>query len=66
MRSRLVQGLRVVVTALIIGVAGTGAVGLAWTWLRLRANSIAAPWIVHVATNSLALLAALVVVRVLD
>ena len=47
-------------------VAGTGAVGLAWTWLRLRANSIAAPWIVHVATNSFALMAALVVVRILD
>lgn len=62
----LFVGIIGVAVAALGTVAGTGAVGLAWTWLRLRANSIAAPWIVHVATNSVALLAALFVVRLLD
>lgn len=46
-------------------VIGTALAGLAFLWLRLRANSTVAPILAHVATNSLALLAALFVVRAL-
>ena len=39
--------------------------GLGFLWLRLRANSVVAPTLAHIATNSFALLAALLVVRFL-
>jgi len=54
-----------------IGVAAAGAVtgtaiaGFAFLWLRLRANSTVAPVLAHIATNTFALLAALLVVRIL-
>lgn len=46
-------------------VIGTMAAGLVFLWLRLRANSVVAPILAHIATNSFALLAALLVVRFL-
>jgi membrane protease YdiL (CAAX protease family) len=46
-------------------VVGTMAAGLVFLWLRLRANSVVAPILAHIATNSFALLAALLVVRFL-
>lgn len=46
-------------------VAGTAVAGLGFLWLRLRANSTLAPTLAHIGTNSLALLAAWVVVHVL-
>ncbi|GMQ84708.1 MAG: type II CAAX endopeptidase family protein [Acidimicrobiia bacterium] len=51
--------------AAVVAVAGTAIVGVGFLWLRLRANSTVAPILVHIATNSFALLAALLVVRVL-
>jgi len=51
--------------ALVGTVAGLTLTGFAFLWLRLRANSTVAPVMVHIATNSFALLAALFVVRVL-
>ncbi len=39
--------------AITAGVVGTAMVGMAWSWLRNRADSIAAPALVHTATNSL-------------
>jgi CAAX protease family protein len=46
-------------------VAGTAVAGLAFLWLRLRANSTLAPWLAHIGTNSVTLLAAWLVVHVL-
>lgn len=43
---------------LVGGVAGAFGVGLALTWLRERADSLAAPILAHAATNSSALLLA--------
>ncbi len=60
----LFEGLVGGVVAASGAVAGTALVGLGFLWLRLRANSTLAPWIAHIGTNSLALLAALVVVNV--
>ena len=51
--------------ALTGSVVGTTIAGLAFLWLRSRANSTVAPVMAHVATNSFALLGALFVVRVL-
>jgi membrane protease YdiL (CAAX protease family) len=53
------------VVATLGAVAATAVVGLGFLWLRLRANSTIAPILAHIATNSLALLAALFVVRLL-
>lgn len=44
-------------------VVATAAAGLGFTWLRWRANSIAAPIVAHTATNALALLAGIVIVK---
>jgi membrane protease YdiL (CAAX protease family) len=54
-----------VTTALVGSVVGLTLAGFVFLWLRLRANSTVAPVLAHIATNSLALLAALFVVRVL-
>ncbi len=54
-----------VALALVGSVVGTALAGLAFLWLRLRANSTVAPVMAHIATNSFALLAALFVVRAL-
>jgi len=54
-----------VVVAALGAVAGTMLAGFAFLWLRLRANSVVAPTLAHIATNSFALLAALLVVRFL-
>jgi CAAX protease family protein len=54
-----------VIAAAGSAVAGTALAGLAFLWLRLRANSTVASILAHTAINSFALLAALFVVRVL-
>jgi membrane protease YdiL (CAAX protease family) len=54
-----------VALALAGSVAGTAIAGFVFLWLRLRANSTVAPVMAHIATNSVALLAALFVVRIL-
>jgi membrane protease YdiL (CAAX protease family) len=54
-----------VIIAALAAVAATAIVGVGFLWLRLRANSTVAPILAHIATNSFALLAALLVVRVL-
>lgn len=61
----LFAGIVGVVVAAGGAVIGTALAGLGFLWLRLRANSTVAPVMAHIATNSLALLAALYVVRVL-
>ncbi len=61
----LFSGVLGIAVAAIGSVVGTMAVGLAFLWLRLRANSVVAPTLAHIATNSFALLAALLVVRFL-
>lgn len=48
-----------------LGAVPLAAAGLVFLWLRLRANSVVAPILAHIATNSFALLAALLVVRFL-
>lgn len=55
-----------VAMALAGTVVGLTLTGFAFLWLRLRANSTVAPVMAHIATNSIALLAALYVVRVLS
>lgn len=51
--------------AIVGGVLATGLAGYLFCWLRLRANSLAAPVLLHTATNSLTYLAGIVVVRLL-
>ena len=55
------------VGTVVFSVAGTvsltTAAGLAFVWLRLRSNSLVAPALAHVATNSLAYLAVVVTVE---
>jgi membrane protease YdiL (CAAX protease family) len=45
------------------GVVGTGLAGFVFVWLRLRSNSIVAPIMAHIATNSIAYLSAAAVAR---
>jgi len=47
-------------------VLGTALAGMGFMWLRWRANSIVAPVLTHIATNSFAILAGMVVVNFLD
>lgn len=61
----LFSGILGVAVAAAGAVGGTMLAGFAFLWLRLRANSVVAPTLAHIATNSLALLAALLVVRFL-
>jgi membrane protease YdiL (CAAX protease family) len=61
----LISGVTGVVIAAAGAVAGTAIAGFAFLWLRLRANSTVAPVLAHIATNSFALIAALVVVHLL-
>jgi membrane protease YdiL (CAAX protease family) len=51
--------------AIVGGVLGTWLVGYLFCWLRLRANSVVAPILLHAATNSLTYLGAVVVVRMI-
>ena len=52
------------VTAAVVGsVLVTGFAGYAFTWLRLRANSLLAPVLAHFAINSVAYVAGWIVVR---
>jgi membrane protease YdiL (CAAX protease family) len=54
------------VTIAIAGtIAGTAIAGLAFLWIRLYANSTYASVLAHIGTNSVAMLASLVVVHVL-
>ena len=39
--------------AISVGVVGTAFAGMAWSWLRNRSGSIAAPAVLHTSTNSL-------------
>jgi uncharacterized protein len=41
------------VIAVVAAVVATGAAGLVFCWLRLRSRSVAAPMLLHTATNSL-------------
>lgn len=45
------------------GVLGTGLAGFVFVWLRLRSNSIVAPILAHIGTNSIAYLTAAAVAR---
>jgi uncharacterized protein len=47
-------------------VLGTAAAGMGFMWLRWRANSIVAPVLAHIATNSLAIIAGIFVVDVIS
>lgn len=49
--------------AISAGVVGTAAAGMAWSWLRNRSGSIAAPAVVHTATNSLGYIISWIVQR---
>src|SRR5262245_49246789 len=44
-------------------IALTAVAGIAFAWLRLRSGSLAAPVLAHIATNSLAYVAAVIVLR---
>lgn len=46
------------ITAALGGAIVTGFAGFGFSWLRSKPDSIAAPWIVHAANNSIAYLAA--------
>jgi len=61
----MINGTAGVVLAGTAAVVGTAIAGFAFLWLRLRANSTVAPVLAHIATNSFALLAALLVVNVI-
>jgi membrane protease YdiL (CAAX protease family) len=61
----LVSGPAGAVLAAAGAVASTAVAGFAFLWLRLRANSTVASVLAHIATNSFALIAALLVVRFL-
>ncbi len=50
-------------TAALSAVVGTAIAGAGFAWLRIRSGSVVAPTIVHIATNSVAYLAAAAVVR---
>lgn len=50
-----------VTVAVVAGVMGTWLAGYLFCWLRLRANSLVAPILLHTATNSFAYLGATVV-----
>jgi membrane protease YdiL (CAAX protease family) len=53
------------VWALVGAVAATFLVGLAFQWIRLFANSVVAPILVHIGTNSVAIISAVVAVHLL-
>lgn len=50
-------------TAALAAVVGTTIAGAGFAWLRIRSRSVLAPTIVHIATNSVAYLAAAAAVR---
>jgi len=61
----LFTGMIGIVIAVIGAVGGTMLAGLGFLWLRLYANSTVAPVLAHIGTNSVAMLAAAVVVHLL-
>jgi membrane protease YdiL (CAAX protease family) len=61
----LFSGIVGLALAIVGAVAGTMLAGLGFLWLRLYANSVAAPILAHIGTNSAAMLGALVVVHLL-
>jgi len=61
----LFTGMIGIVIAVIGAVGGTMLAGLGFLWLRLYANSTVAPILAHIGTNSVAMLAAAVVVHLL-
>ena len=62
----LFDGVTGTIVAVSGGVVTTFVAGLGFVWLRLRANSVVAPILAHIATNSFALLGALAVVEYLS
>lgn len=56
-------GLSGTFVAVLAAVAGTFVAGLVFLWIRLLANSVLASVIVHIGTNSTAIIAAIVVVH---
>lgn len=59
----LVDGPLARTAAVALGCAGTAAAGVLFSWLRLRSGSLLAPALLHLATNSLGTLAAVVAHR---
>ncbi|GAB3315316.1 CPBP family intramembrane metalloprotease [Geodermatophilus aquaeductus] len=59
----LADGVVATATAVLLTVLWTTAAGLLFTWLRLRSGSLLAPVLLHLATNSLGVLAAAVATR---
>lgn len=57
------SGLSGATVAVGLAVAGTFLAGLIFTWIRLLANSILASVIVHIGTNSTAIIAAIIAVH---
>lgn len=57
------SGVLAIIGALIAAVVITSLAGLGLLWIRLLANSIVAPVLVHIGTNSMAILAVIVVVH---
>ena len=53
----------VVGTAVLLGVAATAVAGVLMSWLRLRSGSLLAPVLLHLATNSLGTVAAVIAHR---
>ena len=61
----LFSGIVGLIIAVLGAVGGTMLAGLGFLWIRLFANSTAAPVLAHIGTNSFAMIAALVVVELL-
>jgi membrane protease YdiL (CAAX protease family) len=61
--NRLAGGTGKTVAGVTAGVAATAAGGVLLSWLRARSGSLAAPILLHVATNSLGALAAWAIIR---
>ncbi|MEN8238289.1 MAG: CPBP family intramembrane glutamic endopeptidase [Actinomycetota bacterium] len=59
------NGLLDIVKLAALAVAGTAPAGLAFLWTRLYANSVWASVLAHIGTNSIGMLAALFVVKVM-
>jgi len=59
----LVDGLLLTTVAVLAVCLATAAAGLVLTWLRLRSGSLIAPALLHLATNSLGMLAAAVALQ---
>jgi len=61
--NRIVAGPFRTALLVVLGCPGTAAAGVLFSWLRLHSGSIAAPVLLHLATNSLGTLAAVAAFR---